>query len=248
MNPSTDMCVLRDRLQGPGYAFVPAQAMDRLLQVQGLPDWPAFVASWNDLAPDNYLAASGRHRRRRHATFSADAATGIHVEPHQAHYQSLAYNPLQGDILRWFEPVAPEQAQGASLRRILDFCHGCFGALAPEVARWHVEVHQFRIEASATESGEPTPEGAHRDGVDLVAVFLVAREGIKGGETRVFQADGPAGQRFTLTEPWSVLLLDDTRVIHETTPIQPADAALPGGHRDTLVLTFRSGGFQGPGA
>jgi hypothetical protein len=75
-----------------------------------------------------------------------------------------------------------------------------------------------------------------------VAVFLVAREGVKGGETRVFEADGPAGLRFTLTEPWSLLLLDDAKVVHETTPIQPT---APGGHRDTLVLTYRAGGFQG---
>jgi len=75
-----------------------------------------------------------------------------------------------------------------------------------------------------------------------VAVFLVERANIKGGETRVFEADGPAGQRFTLAEPWSLLLLDDERVIHESTPIQPLGAQ---GHRDTLVLTYRAGGFQG---
>jgi hypothetical protein len=49
------------------------------------------------------------------------------------------------------------------------------------------------------------------------------------------------GQRFTLTEPWSLMLLDDQRVIHESTPIQP-EAEL--GWRDTLVLTVRAGGFQ----
>jgi hypothetical protein len=31
-------------------------------------------------------------------------------------------------------------------------------------------------------------------------------------------------------------------VIHETTPIQPLGTA---GHRDTLVVTLRAGGFQG---
>jgi hypothetical protein len=67
--------------------------------------------------------------------------------------------------------------------------------------------------------------------------------GIKGAETRVFEAFGSHGIRFTLTEPWSALLLDDARVIHESTPIQPLEA---GGHRDTLVLTLRAGGFQGP--
>ena len=60
----------------------------------------------------------------------------------------------------------------------------------------------------------------------------------------MFEADGPAGQRFTLTEPWSLLLLDDARVIHETTPIQPLQADRLG-WRDTLVLTYRRNGFQG---
>ena len=64
---------------------------------------------------------------------------------------------------------------------------------------------------------------------------------MKGGETRIFEAAGPNGQRFTLSEPWSVMLLDDARMIHETTPIQPEGE---GGWRDTLVLTCRRGGFQ----
>ncbi len=59
----------------------------------------------------------------------------------------------------------------------------------------------------------------------------------------MFEAAGPDGQRFTLEAPWSLMFLDDARVIHESTPIQPvADGA---GHRDTLVLTFRADGFQG---
>jgi hypothetical protein len=79
----------------------------------------------------------------------------------------------------------------------------------------------------------------------LVVVAIVERHNVKGGETRVFDAAGPHGVRFTLAEPWSALLLDDERMIHETTPIQPLDPALPA-WRDTLVLTFRRGAFQGP--
>ena len=75
--------------------------------------------------------------------------------------------------------------------------------------------------------------------------MLMSRVGIKGAETRVFDARGPQGVRFTLTQPFSVLLLDDERVVHESTPIQPLDATLPA-HRDTLVLTLRRGGFQDP--
>jgi len=40
-------------------------------------------------------------------------------------------------------------------------------------------------------------------------------------------------------------LLDDTRVVHETTPIQQAASDV--GWRDTLVITYRAGGFQAPG-
>jgi hypothetical protein len=35
--------------------------------------------------------------------------------------------------------------------------------------------------------------------------------------------------------------MNDERMIHETTPIQPTMSL---GYRDTLVLTFRSNGFQ----
>lgn len=40
------------------------------------------------------------------------------------------------------------------------------------------------------------------------------------------------------------MLLEDARVIHESTPSQPLQ---PGGeaHRDTRVLTYRKGAFQG---
>jgi hypothetical protein len=105
-----------------------------------------------------------------------------------------------------------------------------------------VEMHQFRIDTAAG-IGRPTPEGAHRDGVDYVAVVLIDRIHVRGGESRVFEAEGPAGIRFTLLEPGSAILLDDARVIHETTPLQPDGAS---GHRDTLVLTWRGDGFLDP--
>ena len=116
-----------------------------------------------------------------------------------------------------------------------------FASLTP-VERWYIEAHQFRIDTAAG-IGRPTPEGAHRDGVDFVAVILVQRRNVRGGETRVFQARGTHGVRFTMQVPWTMLLMDDARVVHETTPIQP-QAGL--GIRDTLVLTYRARGFQAP--
>ncbi len=67
--------------------------------------------------------------------------------------------------------------------------------------------------------------------------MLLDRSNLKGGETRIFDATGSAGLRFTLTQSWSLLLMNDQRMIDESTPIQPLENY---GYRDTLVLTYRS--------
>jgi hypothetical protein len=230
---------LQAQLQRDGFAFVTAGVMQGLLDAGSMGDWPAFAASWNDLAADTYLAERGRHRRRRHATYSATAEGGIRREPHQPHYQSLRYNPLQGDIQRWFKPMLPAVADGASLHRILAFCQAAFAPLAPATPHWHIEAHQFRIEARAGEPGEPTPEGVHRDGVDYVLVLLIDRENIESGTTTIHAHDGTELGSFTLTHPLDAAVVDDARVCHGVTAVTPLDPALPA-HRDVLVVTFRA--------
>lgn len=199
------------------------------------------VSSWSDLPPDAFLKDGGRYRRRRHSCFVVNGDDVI-LQPHRAHWQPVAYNALHGGMQRLFAPmdaqVVAQSAWQALLRWLADVANALRGRQP-----WYVEAHQFRIDTTDG-IGRPTPEGAHRDGVDLVAVFMIERQGVKGGETRVFDARSPHGQRFTLTEPWSVLLLDDERVIHETTPIQPQTLGQTS-HRDTLVVTLRAGGFQG---
>ena len=226
------------QLRQQGYAVLSPQGVCELAGCT-LEELDALRASWNDLPPDGYLKDGGRYRRRRHSCFVADGER-LAQAPHRAHWQPVEYNALHGGMQRWFEPVQPAVAGQRAWQQVLQ-AMARIGTQLRGPQPWYIEAHQFRIDTEGG-IGRPTPEGAHRDGVDLVAVFLIAREGIKGGETRVFQSDGPAGQRFTLTEPWSVLLLDDERVIHETTPIQPVDGA---GHRDTLVITVRARGFQG---
>ncbi|TAM59800.1 MAG: hypothetical protein EPN49_10230 [Rhodanobacter sp.] len=227
------------RLQHDGFAFVTGGNMRDMLVPQALADWPAFAASWSDLAPDAYLAARGRQRRRRHAVFGVEAGGEVQRERDQPHFQSLRYNPLQGDIQRWFEPIRPAIAEGASLRRILDFSRGLFDALAPGTRRWHIEAHQFRIEARAGEPGEPTPEGVHRDGVDYVLVLLIARENIESGTTTIHADDGSLLGSFTLTRPLDAALVDDARVSHGVTPVTPFDPDKPA-YRDVLVVTFKA--------
>ncbi len=239
--PNQLAAALRDR----GHAALEPQGLAHMSGVP-LAELDALRPSWDDLPPDGYLRDGGRYRRRRHACFVVDAECTTLV-PNRAHWQPLEYNALHGGLERWFEPVAPATlAQPAWARLLVTLAAEC--SAIKGVQPWFVEAHQFRIDTTDG-IGRPTPEGAHRDGVDFVAVILVARVGVKGGETRVFEADGPNGLRFTMTAPWTTLLLDDERVVHESTPIQPLMPHDGGAaHRDTLVLTFRRGGFQGPAA
>lgn len=240
--PFTSLDTLIDALRTRGSAVLSPVDVAAMCGVP-LDELHALALAWDDLPYDDYLRDGGRYRRRRHACFLV-GGDGVEQMPHRAHYQPTDYNALHGGIQRWFEPIASRIVDTPVWARLL----GALGDRLREVRfadPWYVEAHQFRIDTTDG-IGRPTPEGAHRDGVDFVAVFIVGRHAIRGGETRVFDAHGPDGQRFTLSEPWSVLLLDDTRMIHETTPIQPATAGGGAGvgHRDTLVLTYRSDGFQ----
>jgi hypothetical protein len=99
-------------------------------------------------------------------------------------------------------------------------------------------VHQFRIEAQASERGLPTPEGLHRDGVDWVLVLLIARENIAEGVTTIYNLNKQSIGSFTLTLPLDAAFVDDGRVYHGVTAVEPLDPT-KAAYRDVLVVTFR---------
>jgi hypothetical protein len=222
-----------------GYAFAQAAEMREMLErIGSLGDWDAFASSWDNLEVDSYLADRGRYRRRRHAAYSVQPDGPIARKPHQPHYQSLDYNRLFGGVERWFEPIAPEVGEGSSMLTVLGFCRVLFSGMAPAVGAWHVEVHQFRIEAHLDQVGHPTPEGLHRDGVDFVLVLLIRRQNILSGTTTIYDLDGHQLGSFTLAEPCDAALVDDRRVYHGVTPVEPQYPSSPA-YRDVLVVTFR---------
>lgn len=222
-----------------GFVFAHAAEMRALIEAHGgLADWGTFAASWDDLGLDTYMANGGRYRKRRHATYAAtEGDPAIRRAPHQPHYQSRDYNPLHGGIERWFEPVRPAIGAGASMTAVLRTCRDLFERLSP-VRAWHIEVHQFRIEGRADVPGHPTPEGMHRDGVDYVLVLLVGRRNVRSGITSIRAPDGRTLGTFTLTDPMDSALVDDLRVMHGVTPVEPLDPSRPAS-RDVLVVTFR---------
>ena len=231
---------IEERIGRDGFALVAGVDMRPLLgAADALADWERFVASWDDLPLDIHLPEGHRYRRRRYATLSARASeSGFRVEPRQPHYQAPEYNRLVGGIERWFEPIRPEVLGGHTFRGVMAFALRLFGALRPK-RDWHIECHQFRIEARGDAAGQPTPEGVHRDGVDYVLVLLVRRVNVESGTTTVHDLDGRLLGSFTLADPFDAALVDDARVMHGVTPVRPLDPRRPA-FRDVLVVTFRA--------
>lgn len=237
VDPQSWRAAVRER----GFAFVPAQhflAVVADADGQLPPDWSDFCESWSRLEPDTYMADQGRYRCRRHAVFSMAGSGEVALEPYQPHWQSLDYNPLNGGVARWFAPIEPMCAAGASLKRVLQLGHALFQPLSPAVARWKVEVHQFRIETTPEMVGLPTPEGVHRDGVDWVLVLLIHRHNIAAGTTTIHDLDRALLGEFTLTAPGDVALVDDHRCFHGVTAVHPLDPERPA-YRDVLVVTLK---------
>jgi hypothetical protein len=233
------MTELSTQIERNGFAFLHGAQMRAELQHFGtLDDWAAFAASWNALELDTYMADGGRYRRRRHAVFAATAnEPAILRQADQPHYQDLDYNALNGGIARWFAPITPAVAQSATLGTILAFCRGLFDRMLAGQT-WHIELHQFRIEAHPDAEGRPTPEGMHRDGVDYVLVLMIDRVNIASGVTTIHDLERRPLGSFTLTHPLDAALVHDRRVYHGVTAVEPIDPAQPA-YRDVLVVTFR---------
>src|SRR5438477_219670 len=76
-----------------------------------------------------------------------------------------------------------------------------------------------------------------RHGVDYVLVLLIERRNIASGMTAIHALDGTPLGHFTLTDPFDAALVDDRRVVHGVTPVEPIDPREPA-YRDVLVVTF----------
>ena len=167
---------LVETLRSQGYVVASAETVAELSKVE-LANLQNLTQFWEGLPRDPYLKDGGRYRFRRHASYEIKGEH-LNLVPHRAHWQSVDYNALHGGIERWFEPVQSTLLNDPAWQSLLIGLAQVLSGLKP-VTSWFVEAHQFRIDTTDG-IGRPTPEGAHRDGVDFVAVFLLDRVGIKG--------------------------------------------------------------------
>ncbi|MWA08226.1 2OG-Fe dioxygenase family protein [Streptomyces sp. BA2] len=198
--------------------------------------WKRFASHWEDLGPDAYAAREGTLRLRRYGRFSLTRDGHVTPMPHVPFRQGEQSNPLYIDKDRHLAPLTEAFCAEPVLTALLSML-GRVAAGIVHAAEWSVNVHLFRVTALPGNTGEPTPEGRHRDGVTLVSSLLVARTNAAGGQSSVFTPRGRHLLTTTLRDPGALLLGDDRSTFHEVTPIHPLDAASPA-QRDVLVTTL----------
>jgi hypothetical protein len=198
--------------------------------------WERFAAHWEDLVPDPYAAEKGTRRLRRYGQFLLSRDGEIAPLGHEVFVQPEDSNPLYVGVERRFEPLTEAFRAEPVLSALIRLLGGVAGGL-DDAAEWIVSVHPFRVIAQADSLAQPTPEGRHKDGVDLVSSLLIGRENVSGGCSTVYDADGREIAAATLSEPGTLLLSDDRATWHAVSPVRPQDSGRPG-HRDVLVTTL----------
>ena len=224
------------------FLFIESErAIGLLSSIAGTPidDDQVFLDSWNRLEEDQYMADGGKYRKRRHATYAIlKPGDRARLMPYQPHYQTVDYNPLNGGVARYFAPILDDLHQSHTLSALLEFGNQVFSQISGPQP-WHIELHQFRIEARDGRLGKPTPEGVHRDGVDFVIVVMIKRVNIESGATTIFNLDNNLVGEFMLREPFDMVLVNDRQVYHGVTSITQIDPAQEA-FRDVLVITFKT--------
>ncbi|MGD2171091.1 MAG: 2OG-Fe dioxygenase family protein [Gammaproteobacteria bacterium] len=232
---------IAERLAAEDFLFIESSRIVELLSLISQTDIghdQAFLDSWNRLEQDQYMADGGKYRKRRYAVYAIqNPGEPARLMPYQPHYQTLDYNPLNGGVARYFAPILDDLHHSPTLAALLELGNRVFSQIGGN-HQWHIELHQFRIEARDGRDGKPTPEGVHRDGVDFVIVVMIRRVNIESGATTIFDLDHRLVGEFTLLDAFDTVLVNDRRVYHGVTPITQLDPEQEA-FRDVLVITFR---------
>jgi hypothetical protein len=222
-------------LRADGFVELPAAAQADLLGTTA-EHWERFDRHWDDLTLDRYMRDGGTYRYRRYGRYRLDAAAGdLTPLAHGSYRQDTTVNPLNGGIDRHFDPLTDSFRRDPLVEPLVRMLGDIVTAAAGHPV-WDVELHPFRIVTGANQTGKPAPQGRHRDGVTYVTSLVVGRTNINGGQSSVYTDDGERRRSVTL-QPGDQLLIDDRRMLHYVTPIEPADPARPA-CRDVLLVDF----------
>lgn len=130
-------------------------------------------------------------------------------------YQSKDNNMLNGGTLRKFETIEASIINNT----FLDLLIKKNLSKIDSYAEWLVHIHQIRIICTENEAGNPTPEGIHRDGHQYVAQILIAKNGVCGGVSRIYDNNKALIFSKKLESPLDTILVNDKKSYHDVTQL-----------------------------
>jgi hypothetical protein len=190
--------------------------------------------SFDRLMPDIY--APQAKRLRRFSQFIAffnykNELTLRRLEP-RPFVQKREFNSLSGGIKRNFEPLESEC-------NIAPYIEQLFDRLKIDRSRkYHLDVHQYRVVGEPGAEGDPVPEGAHRDGMECVAILVIERKGItsKSAEFSLLDPKTRKPLVTTVVQAGEGIVLDDEKLLHDASPIVASGSEA--GYRDYFVVNI----------
>ncbi len=198
-------------------------------------EWAEFASTWDDLGEDHFMADEGTYRERRFSLATYDARfSHLTYDKHVGYFQESTDNPLNGGVDRVFEPITPFIACHGILRDLIGHYSSMFKTLGFGSV-WDLQLHQVRINTTRKELGQPSPEGIHKDGTNFTTLVMIKREGIVGGENKLFDNEKHLIASKTLLKEGDLVILNDKELYHDVSSIEPEEES---GYRDMLMIGF----------
>lgn len=163
--------------------------------------------------------------------------------PQYAMQQSIAYNPVHGDMRREYPRINESIINSEDFHRLLIHYASFFG--------WSdaIVLVQFqRVDCLVNREGKPTVEGFHQDGNRHVGMLIVNRNNITGDSgvsQYVMDDNGKKTDELIFDEiilPGKLIYWNDKRVWHYGSDLKVADANVNGGRgtRDIIIMSAKT--------
>ncbi len=171
----------------------------------------------------------GDFRYRRYSAFRL-ADGRVELLPPETFTQGKDINRFLGDVERTYEPIEEttwgSPAFAAMLAHFEEHTAVRIGA--------HIGVHQVRV--YERDGAALTPEGRHQDGFDRIAVYMIGRQNLDGGNLRLSESATAEAFLELPLMPGDYVVLNDRALFHNASPIERIDPAQEG-YADFFVAT-----------
>jgi hypothetical protein len=195
-----------------------------------------YSPSFHHLGPDEHHPAEKGGRTRRLAQYYAKydhntKKAEITQLKTQLYVQGQS-NKLLGHVPRHFDTVEDD------LRSYIEYGFNVVDQnwpLSKYESEWLIHCHQIRVHAMPAVTGIPVPEGIHKDGAEFVLMGCVAREGVKGGISHIYEDEGAPPIFGVTLMAGQAILVSDRDVYHMVSPVI---AEKDEGYRDMILMGF----------